>query len=95
MAENNADQNIILQEITAGLEELQQLATEANKHLVVQAAMLDQVDEKIDKNIRAFKTANARLQDILEQSGGMSRWCPIIICIIILLAVLGYIFHIL
>lgn len=53
--------------------------------------MLKEVDEKMDTTIREYKTANERLADILEQSGGLSRWCPMVICLIILLALIGYI----
>lgn len=42
VAENMAEQDQMLAEIGAGLDELKELATEANKHLVVQQAMLEQ-----------------------------------------------------
>jgi len=87
-------QNKILDEISKGLDDLKDLANEANKQLVQQAAMLTEVEGQMDKNISAFKIANKRLKDILEESGGMSRWCPMIICAIFLLALVGYIFGI-
>ncbi len=92
--QNMQDQDKILDEISKGLDDLKELATEANKHLTVQAAMLEQVDAQMDKTINQFKTANRRLKDLLEESGGMSRWCPMLICLIVLLALLGYIFGI-
>jgi hypothetical protein len=94
VAANMAEQNEILVAISDGLDELKELATEANKQLTVQAAMLEQVDEKMDQTIKQFKTANQRLKNMLEESGGMSRWCPILICVIVLLALVGYIFGI-
>ena len=87
-------QDKILEEISRGLDDLRELATEANKQLTVQGAMLQQVDEQMDSTINQFKVANKRLKDILEASGGMSRWCPMLICAIFLLALVGYIFGI-
>jgi hypothetical protein len=95
VAENMQAQDEILKAISEGLLELQDLALEANKHLKIEAAMLEQVDEKMDSAIKQFKTANQRLKNILDESGGMSRWCPIMICLIVLLALAGYIFGIL
>ena len=89
-----AQQDKMLEEISRGLDELKEIATEANKHLTIQKAMLDQVDEKMDQTIKGFKTANQRLKTMLDESGGMSRWCPVIICLVVLLALVGYIFNI-
>lgn len=83
----------MLAEISAGLDELKELATEASKQLTIQKAMLDQVDDKMDTTMRQFKTANARLKSLLEESGGMSRWCPILLIAVVVLALVGYIFH--
>jgi len=91
---NQEEQNKILEEISKGLDDLKELANEANKQLVLQGAMLQQVDEKMDQTIGNFKVANKRLKEILEESGGMSRWCPILICLIFLLGLVGYIFGI-
>ena len=84
----------LLTAISDGLTELHELATEANKQLTIQAAMLEQVDDKMDKTIKSFKSANQRLKSMLDESGGMSRWCPIMIITIVLLACIGYIFGI-
>jgi hypothetical protein len=89
---NREEQDKILIEISKGLDELKELATEANKQLVVQGAMLQQVDEQMDSTINNFKVANKRLKVLLEESGGMSRWCPILICVIFLLGLVGYMF---
>lgn len=88
--QNMDEQNKILDEISKGLDDLKDLANEANKQLTVQGAMLEQVDQQMEATIGKFKAANKRLKDILESSGGMERWCPMIICVIILLALIGY-----
>ena len=94
VASNMLDQDKMLAEISAGLDELKELATEAGKQLTIQKAMLDQVDDKMDTTMRQFKTANARLKSLLEESGGMSRWCPILLIAVVILALIGYIFRI-
>jgi len=90
-----SQQDELLDQINNGLSDLKELATDANKKLSTNSAMLDQLSNKIDDNLTKFKTTNSRLKDMLEQSGGLSRWCPISICIIILLSLGGYIFRIL
>jgi len=89
---NREEQDKILEEISKGLDELKELASEANKQLVVQGAMLQQVDEQMDSTINNFKVANKRLKQILDDSGGMSRWCPILVCVIFILGLVGYMF---
>lgn len=56
--------------------------------------MLEQVDEKMESNLRTFKSANQRMKSILEESGGMSRWCPILILLIFIIGLIGYLLHI-
>jgi len=90
--QNIREQDEMLKEIGEGLDELKMLAQEANKQLVIQKEMLDQVENKIETTTRDFKSANKRLQELLDESGGMSRWCPILICLVILLALGVYIF---
>jgi len=88
------EQEVILDEINKGLEELLEIGEDMNKNLKVQGHMLEELGDKIDANIENFKNANVRLKHLLDESGGLSRWCPIIICFIILIALCGYIFSI-
>jgi len=90
---NYAQQDEILSEISKGLDELKDIGLEMGKTMAVQAAMIDEIDTKMDTTISKLKTANGRLKDILEQSGGMSRWCPMIICLCLLLGLIGYAIH--
>lgn len=84
-------QDELLDDISKGLDELKKIGTDINKELKVQNAMLDEVDKHMDKNITNLKNANTRLKEMLEESGGLSRWCPMLICFILLLAIVGYI----
>jgi len=91
---NVKEQDELLDEISKGMDELKQIGLDMNKTLTIQAQMLDVIEEKVDRNNEKLKNANARMKDIMEQSGGMTTWCPRIFCIILLLALIGYIFKI-
>lgn len=90
---NQADQNIMLDEIGKGLDELKELAIDMNKNLDLQTGMIGEIDSEMDKTIERFKSANSKLKNILDDQGGMTRWCPMIVCCCVLLALLGYLFH--
>ena len=93
-AENVAEQDEILDELSKSMDEIKAIATSINRGLKMQDVMLHKVDDKIDSATEKLTTANTRLHEILESNGGMSRWCPIIICLIVLIALVGYILSI-
>jgi len=68
------------------------MATDINQELDKQNAMLDEVEHKIDNVTDKLVSRNAQMKKILEDSGGIQRWCPVLILLIILLALLGYIY---
>lgn len=90
-----AEQDQILDEISAGLDELMEIAQDANKELTVQKAMMDSLEKKIDDKNQALLSSNQKLKDMLEETNGLTRWCPMMICIVLLLALVGYIFQML
>jgi hypothetical protein len=90
---NRQAQDDLLQQISVGLDQLSELAHEANRQLVVQDELLGQVNSKMDRVIVKFKSANRRLKDMLEESGGCTRWCPLLVLVILLLALIGYLLH--
>ena len=87
-------ENELLCAIGQGLDELRELALESRKQLHVQEQMLEQVDEKMDDQMRQFRGLNRQLNGLLERSGGLARWCPLMICALLFLALLGYAFHV-
>jgi hypothetical protein len=88
--DNISRENQRLDQISIGLDDLNDLARHANKQLAVQDEMLHKVDRGMDHTIAKFRAENRRLKDLLASSGGMVRCCPIVLCVIILLALLGY-----
>jgi len=90
---NKEKQDSMLDDITKGLEELKEMSLNINKQLKTQAAIIDEVETEIDTTIVALKSANSRMKDILDSNGGMSRWCPILCCMCLLVTILGYMFN--
>lgn len=89
-AEAMQQENEMLEQISAALTSLTQLAMELQKNLKISEALINEVDEKMDKVQDRLDAANARLTEMLEESGGMTRWCPFMILAMVLLALVGY-----
>lgn len=87
-----AEQDEILTEISKGLTEIFGIATDINKTLKYQGQLLNGIDSKMDDVEVKLDVANDKLKEILEATGGLSTWCPRIICVVFLLALAGYIF---
>jgi methyl-accepting chemotaxis protein len=90
---NVDDQNEILDQIAKGVDELKELSLDMNKQLTLQNTMIGEVSDEMDKTIEKFKSANGKLKAILDDNGGMTRWCPMIVCLCLLLALAGYLFN--
>jgi len=89
-----AEQDLIIDEISKGLDELLELGEDMNKTIQMQNHMLAEVEKKVDSNLEKLRNVNQRLKTILDQTGGLERWCPMIVLAIVLLALGGYIFTI-
>lgn len=92
VAKNKEEQDKMLDDILKGVTELGDIANAIKTQIDIGSAMADELETKLDKTIATFKTSNAKLQELLDESGGMSRWCPVLICLIILLACGGYLY---
>lgn len=88
-----AEQDELLDEINEGLQELLEIAEDAGKKMQVQKAMMDDLENKIDTQNERLAASNKKLKEMLAEQNGLTRWCPMFICIIILLALLGFLFQ--
>jgi len=88
---NQNEQNEMLDEISKGMTDLLELGQNMNATLQLQNAMLGEMEEKLDDTIEKFQTANSRLKQVLDESGGVATWCPRLICFVVLIALLGFI----
>lgn len=87
-----AEQDEMLDMISKGMDDLKHMGLAINKELKLQDKILDAVDEQMDKVTEKIKTQNVKLQELIDANGGAARWCPLLICAVVLLALLGYIF---
>lgn len=90
---NVGEQNEMLDTIGKGLDELKELSLDMNKQLTLQNEMINEVGNEMEKAIDEFQSANGKLKDILAENGGMTRWCPTLVCGCLLLALIGYLFN--
>lgn len=86
------EEDEMLEEIAKALDSLNELATTLNKQLKTTTVLLAVAEKQMDDTQEQFDKANARLSEMLEESGGLSRWCPFIICAMVILALVGYMF---
>ena len=79
--------------IKQGVQQLNAIGTDINEELDKQAVMLDEVEQKMDKVTEKLENRNEQIKKLLDSTGGATRWCPVMILCIILLACIGYIWN--
>jgi len=84
------EQDEILEEIAVGLDRLHGIAVDLGDGEAAIATKIQTLDKSMDHSLFEVENADNRVQAILENSGGMSRWCPLIICVILILALAAY-----
>jgi len=91
--EAKQEQDAMLDEIIKGMTELKDIATTMNIEIKATTELANQVGDAMDNTIATFKSSNQRLKEILDETGGLTRWCPMLICIVLLIALVGYLFN--
>ena len=76
-----------------GVKRLGVMATEMNTELKIQKAMIDETKQKADDVNEHLLEVNKKMKRALDSGGGASKICLNIICVIILLSVVGYIYQ--
>jgi len=79
--------------IKQGVMQLNAIGQDINEELDKQAVMLDEVEQKMDKVNDKLESRNVQIKKLLDASGGATRWCPVLILLVILLACCGYIYQ--
>eukprot|EP00483_Globobulimina_turgida_P012265 UN12287 len=82
-----------LDQIQHGVIVLGKIAQDINHELDAQEVMLGELDEKMDHVTDKIEHRNEEIQKLLESSGGATRWCPVLILCVILMACMGYIYN--
>ncbi len=88
--QSRKEEEELLQLISEGLYELHQMSLQLNKLLKQSSQQIDMLDDKMRDVQERFDTTNKKLDELLEQSGGCNRWCPICICVVLILACVGF-----
>ena len=68
---------------------------EMNTELKIQNAMINETKQKAEDVNEHLLQVNKKMKRALDESGGASKMCINIICLIILLSVVGYIYQLL
>merc|ERR1712228_560275 len=79
--------------IKKGVMQLGAIAGDINNELEVQQVMLDEVEQKMDGITEKLESRNEQIKKLLDSSGGATRWCPVLILCVILMACVGYIYN--
>lgn len=87
---NREKEDEMLDEISKGLDDLKMLSQDINKTLNYQKELLDGVETQLEEVTEKFESGNQKLNDLLEAQGGVSRWIPRLCCIVLLIAIIGY-----
>lgn len=90
---NVEEQDEMLDEIHKGLLELKHLGQDMKKNFELQKQVIHEIDINMDETQSKMENAHGRLNDVLRESGGITRWCPLLVCMVILLALVGYILN--
>jgi hypothetical protein len=88
--QSRQEEEQMLELLSEGLTELHELALTLNTLLKQSAALIEEVDEKLDRVTVQLESANKKMEKMLEETGGMTRWCPVCICAVILLGALFF-----
>merc|ERR1712130_86491 len=79
--------------IKQGVMQLNAIGSDINQELDKQAVMLEEVEQKMDAVTDKLENRNEQIKKLLETSGGATRWCPVLILCVILMACIGYIYN--
>eukprot|EP01083_Nonionella_stella_P191571 708959_1 len=79
--------------IRNGVITLGAIAADINIELDKQEVMLEELEVKMDNVQDKIEHRNEEIKKLLDSAGGATRWCPVLILCIILMACLGYIYN--
>jgi len=78
--------------VAKGLGQLEQIGIDVNMELRKQDKMIENLQVDMDRVHGKLHTETKRMQDLLYASGGPSRWCPIIVTLLVLLGLGSYLY---
>jgi hypothetical protein len=88
----DAEINEMLKQISDGLDDIKQQAVDIGSNLDYQDNLIKEVATKTDATNENIVNSNQKIKNLLKRDA--TCWCPVVVCIIILLGVIGYIINI-
>jgi len=82
-----------LEDVLQDLVKLGQITADVKQELVEQAELIDELEDRVEEVNIQIVEGTEKLQELLEKTGGATRWCPRLIAFVLLLCVVGFIFR--
>lgn len=82
-----------LDQINAGLSALKHVGDDIRIPIDVTTHQAENLTHKTQDLNKKMKTSNKRMKELLEESGGCSRWCTAITLVIVLWSLITYMMH--
>jgi len=93
LRQNDAKIDMKLDQVGQGVEVLRNMAMEMGREIELQGVMINELDGKVDETNAQLNNLNRRLKKTLEKVRKGDRFCIDIILVIVLLALVGYIYN--
>jgi len=93
LRQNDAKIDVKLELVGQGVEVLRNMAVDIGREIELQGVMINELDQKVDVTNAQLNNLNRRLKNTLEKVRKADRFCIDIILVIILLALIGYIYN--
>lgn len=90
---NVAKEDEVLSQISKGLDELAAQAQDFKAGLALQNVLVEEVDAKMSSATDRLVTSNVKLKNMLADQGGVETWCPRLVCFLLLVSLVGFIFQ--
>ncbi|KAL0369680.1 UNVERIFIED_CONTAM: syntaxin [Sesamum angustifolium] len=81
--------------ISEGLDVLKNLAKDMNEELDRQVPLMDEIEEKVDKNASDLRNTNVRLKETVNRVRSSRNFCIDITLMCILLGIAFYLYNVL
>lgn len=78
--------------VAKGLGQLEQIGIDVNMELRKQDNMIENLQTDLDRVQGKLHNETKRMQDLLHASGGPTRWCPIVVSLLVLLGLGSYLY---
>lgn len=78
--------------VAKSLGQLEQIGIDVNMELRKQDKMIDNLQTDMDRVHGKLHNETKRMQDLLHASGGPTRWCPIVVSILVMLGLGSYLY---